>query len=236
MGKLQKFFSLERIVFIGVFLLLVLIGKHINFSPLIGADNQFFTLFQFFGPLAGGFLGPLAGGIAVLGAQIFNNVFVGVEWTWMTVIRLLPMLLAAYYFSTRSKRWANIVFPVLAMGIFFLHPVGQTVPVFLLYWMIPVIIAVLPLKFSNNLFLKSLGATFAAHAVGSAAWAWAVPMTTEAWMVVFSVAWYERLVFAAGIAGSYLVVNALLTPLVQKWKQLHNVLFVNRRLTIVKAK
>ena len=69
---LQKIFTTKRLVFIAIFTVLVLIGKNVNFSPLVGAENQFFTLFQFFGPVAGGFLGGIFGAVAVLFAVLID--------------------------------------------------------------------------------------------------------------------------------------------------------------------
>ena len=62
----QKIFSRKGIIFLLLFSVLSLIGMNINFSKLVGAENQFFTLFQFFGPIAGSFLGPIAGALSVL--------------------------------------------------------------------------------------------------------------------------------------------------------------------------
>jgi hypothetical protein len=75
--------------------MLVLIGSQLNFSPIIGADNQFFTLFQFFGPTAGAFLGPVVGAASVLLAEIVNFIFVGKTFSAVNLLRLTPMLLAA---------------------------------------------------------------------------------------------------------------------------------------------
>jgi len=76
---LNNLFTKKRLVFIAIFTVLVLVGKQINFSPLVGAENQFFTLFQFFGPIAGGFLGAVVGGIAVLFAELIDFFIVGKE-------------------------------------------------------------------------------------------------------------------------------------------------------------
>ena len=68
---------LRRAIFISAFILLVFFGNKVNFSKLIGAENQFFTLFQFFGPIAGSFLGPLYGAVSVLGSQLIDFFAVG---------------------------------------------------------------------------------------------------------------------------------------------------------------
>ena len=65
MKNFKDFFTTKRLVFIALFALFAFITQRINFSGLVGAENQFFTVFQFFGPIAGAFLGPVVGVIAV---------------------------------------------------------------------------------------------------------------------------------------------------------------------------
>jgi len=114
---LSKVFTKKRIIFIAIFTVLVLIGKQINFSPLVGADNQFFTLFQFFGPIAGGFLGAVVGAIAVLFAELIDFFVVGKEASLINILRLSPMIFAAYYFGTKKKNLSVIV-PIIAIFCF----------------------------------------------------------------------------------------------------------------------
>ena len=211
----EKLFTKKRWVFLLLFMGLVFVGRKINFSPLVGADNQFFTLFQFFGPIAGSFLGPLFGGIAVLGAELVDFFAVGKALSLVNLARLAPMIFAAYYFGTRKKESWNVVIPILAMAVFILHPVGREVWFFTLFWLIPVVVKVLPAKYSGNLALKSLGATFAAHSVGGALWIWTVPMTAGQWIALIPIVAYERLLFAGGIAISFIVVNAVLDKVVE---------------------
>ena len=127
------------------------------------------------------------------------------------------MLFAAYYFGTKKKS-ISIVVPLIAIAIFMLHPIGRQVWFFSLYWTIPIIVKVLPKKYSNNVLLKSLGATFTAHSVGGAAWIWTVPMAAGQWVALIPVVAYERLLFAAGIAGSYVVINTVLDKITEKFK------------------
>ena len=130
---LQKIFTKKRVIFIAIFTVLVLIGKQINFSPLVGADNQFFTLFQFFGPIAGAFLGSIIGALAVLIAELIDFFIVGKEVTLINLLRLSPMIFAAYYFGTKKKN-LSIIVPIIAIAAFVLHPVGRQVWFFSLYW------------------------------------------------------------------------------------------------------
>lgn len=213
----KSLFSKKRLLFILIFLLMIFIGNRINFSALVGAENQFFTLFQFFGPIAGGFLGPVFGIVTVLGAELLDFIVASKAFTLINVVRLTPMLFAAYYFGTEKRHISTIV-PLIAIALFVLHPIGRQVWFFSLYWTIPIVIKVMPKKYSDNVLLKSLGATFTAHSVGGAAWVWSVPMTAAQWVGLIPVVAVERLLFAAGIAGSYVILNTVLDKLTEKFK------------------
>lgn len=214
---MKNIFTKKRIIFLLLFVVMVFIGNRINFSALVGAEKQYFTLFQFFGPIAGSFLGPIFGIMSVLGAELADYMLVGKAFTLINIIRLTPMLFAAYYFGTKKKS-LSIIIPLIAIAVFVLHPIGREVWFYSLYWAIPIIVIVLPKKYSGNVLLKSLGATFTAHSVGGAAWVWTVPMTAEQWIMLIPVTAYERLLFAAGIAGSYVVLNTLLDKLIEKFR------------------
>jgi len=214
---LSKIFTKKRIFFIAIFTFLVLIGKQINFSPLVGADNQFFTLFQFFGPIAGGFLGPVFGVIAVLFAELIDFFIVGKETNLINLLRLSPMIFAAYYFGTKKKN-LSILVPIIAITAFVLHPVGREVWFFTLFWTIPIIGKLLPRKYSSNVLVKSYGATFTAHSVGGALWIWTVPMAAGQWIALIPIVFVERFLFGAGIAVSYVVFNVLFDKVLDKLK------------------
>lgn len=230
--NIRKLFSKKGIIFLLLFATLVFIGKKINFSPLVGAENQFFTLFQFFGPIAGGFLGPVIGALAVLIAQTGNFLFTGTEINLINLVRLTPMVFAAYYFGTK-KRNLSVIVPLIAIAAFVLHPIGRQVWFFSLYWTIPIIIKLLPAKYSNSLPLKSLGATFTAHSVGGAAWIYTVPMTAGQWIALIPIVAYERLLFAAGIGISYVVFNAVLDKVLDKLKiDVKDILRIDKKFTL----
>tara|TARA_Y100000310_G_scaffold217822_1_gene218908 strand:+ start:5531 stop:6235 length:705 start_codon:yes stop_codon:yes gene_type:complete len=214
---IKNLFTTKRLIFIAIFTVLVLVGKNINFSPLVGADNQFFTLFQFFGPIAGGFLGALFGAVAVLFAELIDFFVVGKEASLLNILRLTPMIFAAYYFGTKKKNF-GVAVPIIAILAFILHPVGREVWFFTLFWTIPIIGKLLPKKFSNNVLVKSYGATFAAHAVGGALWIWTVPMTAAQWIALIPIVFVERFLFGAGIAVSYVTFNVLFHKVLDTFK------------------
>ena len=70
-----------------------------------------------------------------------------------------------------------------------------------MFWLIPIAANF----FHKNLFLKSLGATFTAHAVGGALWVWTFGLTKEIWLGLIPVVIVERLAMASGITLFYFV-------------------------------
>src|SRR3989338_8241557 len=168
--KLNKLMTKKGMLFLLIFTALVFAGDKLNFSKLIGAENQFFTLFQFFGPIAGAFLGPTVGVLAVLIAEIASFFYLGKVWSAVNLLRLLPMLFAAWYFGTRKKDTISITIPLIAIALFIAHPIGRQAWFFSLFWTIPILVKMLPVQLGSNPFMKGLGATFTAHAVGGAMW------------------------------------------------------------------
>jgi len=251
--ELKRLITAKGILFLVIFSILVFAGDRINFSKLVGAENQFFTLFQFFGPIAGFFLGPVVGVLSVLIAEVASKIYTHATWDYITVLRLLPMLFAAWYFGAKKDKLSFLV-PIIAIILFAAHPVGRQVWYFSLFWTIPIILKFTPEKYSkyyvtgviavmgflmfslnpglrtawpiagfaailalafkfSNISSKSLGATFTSHAVGGAMWNYIVPMTPAAWIALIPIVVFERLLFASGIAVSFIAINALLGSL-----------------------
>ena len=67
---MRELLTKDRIIFVLIFSVLALIAYNFNFSQILGTENQYFTLFQFFGPITGAFLGPL----------LFFNIFAIYIW------------------------------------------------------------------------------------------------------------------------------------------------------------
>ncbi len=209
--NLRKLITVKRIMFFALFAVLVLIAKQINFSALIGTENQAFTLFQFFGPIAGSFLGPFIGAGTVLIAQLSEMLLFGKAFDFIALFRLTPMIFAAVYFGLYAKKQFNYtaVIPLLAIIAFVLHPVGQQAWFYSLYWLIPILAAV----FSKRLFFRSLGSTFTAHAIGSIAFLYSIPTTPDLWIALIPIVAVERLLFASGISLSFIGFTTILTKL-----------------------
>lgn len=209
MKNLQK-----KLIFLAIFTIVAFASLQIPFNKLAGS-NVSFTLFDFFAPIAGAFLGPIWGVGSVLAVEIFNNLFKGTPWTIGTIIRLFPTLFAVYYFAVISKKGSSkwiLAIPVLAILAFLLHPNGRQVPYYTAFWIIPLI----AYRFRTNLLMRSLGSTFTAHAVGGAAWIWAFNLPATVWNSLIPVVIAERLLFAVGIAATYVITKKVLSSLASK--------------------
>ncbi len=230
--KVKEFFTAKRLFFIALFAVFAFITQRINFSGLVGAENQFFTVFQFVGPIAGAFLGPFVGIFAVGIAELVDMFVQGKAWTMLNILRLAPMLFATYYFASAKRNW-NVIVPLVAIAVFIAHPVGRTVWFFALFWTIPILLRGIPEKYAQTIPARSLGATFTAHAIGGALWIWTVPMTAADWIGLIPIVAYERLLFATGIALSFIAMTYVLAFLIKvsKVKVPNAVLRLNRKYT-----
>ena len=201
----------KKLVFFVLFTILGFIFLQVPFNKLAGS-NVSFTLFDFFAPIAGAFLGPVFGIVSVFSVMVTNNIIKEVPWTQGSIIRLFPTLFAVYYFATIIKKGPNnwiLAVPFIAILAFLAHPNGQQVPQYTFFWVIPLI----AYRFRNNLYMRALGATFTAHAVGGAAWIWAFNLGAGVWKGLIPIVISERLLFAAGIAISFVLTKKILTVL-----------------------
>jgi len=205
--KIGNVLSAKGLVFVALFSLLVLAADSINFSPVLGgAANKSFTLFQFLGPIAGGFLGAGVGALSVLLAEVVSFFWLGKAFNMLNIVLLAPMLFATAYFALYSRgKFAGALVSLACMAAFIAHPIGAQAWIYSLYWLIPTIALALP----EHLFLRSLGSTFTAHSIGSVIWLYAFPSTAAFWLALIPVVAFERFMFAGGISISYITLNAL---------------------------
>lgn len=206
----------KKLFFLVLFTIVGFIGLQIPFNKILGSSVSF-TLFDFFAPMAGGFLGPVLGIGSVFAVEIINVFVKHTPLTTSTIIRLFPTLFAVFYFSAINNKKYNgkwiLAVPLLCIALFIAHPIGKQVAYYpMLFWWIPV-----AAYFKrNNLFLKSLGATFTAHAVGSTAFLYALNLPVGVWKSLPPIVVSERLLFATGISASYIIVKFTLNYLASK--------------------
>jgi len=193
----------RKILFSIIFTILGLVAFQITVNKIVGS-SQNFTLFEFLGPIGGMFLGPIFGAISVLLVRVLNIIFFHQQLDFLTVIRFLPMMLAAVYFGLKQKKTA-IIFPI-CIALFLLNPIGRQAWMYSAIWLIPFVATF----FKKKLILNSLGATFTAHAVGSVIFLYAFGLTPAIWIALIPVVFIERGVFTLGIWTSCLAFNFIL--------------------------
>jgi len=200
---MKKLFSKKLIIFTSVFTVLGFLSLKVPFSGIYGS-SQSFTLFDFLGPSSGLLIGPIFGGLAVFLVKLIS-VFINHQgFDFLTIARFFPMVLAAVYLGTKSRK--NAFIPALCILLFIIHPVGRQAWYYSMYWLIPV----LAVFKKERLILNALGATFTAHAIGSTIFLYAFGYTPAFWTALIPIVAYERGVFALGIWASYLILNNVL--------------------------
>src|SRR3989338_6551899 len=211
MSNIKQYFTQKNVLFIVIFAVLGFIALQIPVAQLEGSKVKF-MVYDAFAPLAGAFIGSLPGAVAVFFMQFVNFLAHGaVVEDIGTIIRFLPMLFAVLYFAQKGK--LNLIIPILAIIAFVVHPIGQTVWYFALFWTIPIITYFLRDRF---LLARALGATFTAHAVGGALWIWVFALPAPVWISLIPIVALERGLFALGICVSFVLVNNLLALLEKK--------------------
>lgn len=208
---IKKHITKKNFLFVALFAIVGFVALQIPVAQLEGSRVKF-TAYDAFAPIAGSFIGSIPGVIAVFFMQCFNFLAHGARMEDAgTVIRFFPMLFAVCYFAKKTK--FNLVVPAIAIAAFVAHPIGRAVWYFSLFWTIPIIAHFLRDRF---LFARALGATFTAHAVGGALWIWTFSLPAPVWKSLIPVVIAERLLFAFGIAASFVLVNNLLGLLEKK--------------------
>lgn len=201
----------EKLLSIILFTFLGLIALQIPFTRLLGSNVKF-TLFDFLAPTLGTFLGTLPGIISVLTMQVVNLILHGGKFDTGGIIRLFPTLFAVAYFA--KKRPSNFIVPVLCIIAFNLNPIGRSAWQYSFFWLIPIAAHF----YRKNLLVKSLGATFTAHAVGGALWVWTFGLSKQIWLSLIPQVILERTAMAVGIAVFYVVLSkALEISIVKKF-------------------
>lgn len=201
----------KQIIFLAIFIAIGFGLMQIPFTQIIGSNLKF-SLFDFYGPIAGGFVGSIFGLLTVLGMQVANWAWHGFALDTTTLIRFLPMLFAVLYFAKKS-RWILLA-PAMAMLAFWLHPEGRQAWYYALYWLVPIACYFFYDKF---ILAKALGTTFTAHSVGSVLFLYALNLKAIVWTGLIPVVWKERALMAIGITVAFIAFNYLLSLLEKKF-------------------
>ena len=191
--KFKRLQKIALIIFSVVVFLLVFICK---ISLILGSKFSFFSLSKVLMPLIGFFGMPYVGlavGVSFGFKLLLNGFFHSI------VAYHIPTLCASYYVASRSRVVA-IGLPLLCMFAFLVHPVGFQAAPYVLYWLIPIVLALFNI---TSLIGFSLTTTFIAHAVGSVIWLYTKPMSSAEWLSLLPVVFAERCCFAGLIILVY---------------------------------
>jgi len=230
----MKIFGFEvdrrKVAFLLIFSVLALVLNQVKFTQILGVESKNFTLFQFIGPIGAGIVGTGLGIVAVLLAGFGSTVYAllnGGTPDLMVFVPFFTMVFGAIYFGTKGK--SSAVVAAVCMALFWLNPIGQQAWFYPLYWLIPIVASF----YKENIFVRSLGTTFTAHAIGSVIYLYAFPIPAATWAFLFTnIVWVERLTFAAGITLSYYAVNTLLDMLESKVKWNLEFLNIEKRYSV----
>jgi hypothetical protein len=207
----MKNINFKKIIFITLFVLAGFGLMQIPFSQIIGSSLKF-SLFDFYGPIAGAFVGSIWGLITVGAMQLVNWAWHGFALDGATLIRLFPVLFSALYFARKSK--LMLLVPAICMVAFWAHPEGRAAWLYPLYWLIPIVAYFF---YDKSILLRALGTTFTAHAVGGALWIWVLGMKADIWLSLIPIVWKERGLMMIGIALTYISFNYLFSLLEKKF-------------------
>lgn len=203
--------TLKRLIFLALFIAAGFGLMQIPFTKIIGSSLKF-SLFDFYGPIAGAFIGSIWGLVTVGVMQVINWAWHGFVTDAGTIIRLFPVLFSVLYFVRKSK-WMLLV-PAIAMIAFWAHPEGRLAWYYALYWLIPIATYFFHEK---SLLLRALGTTFTAHCVGSTLFLYFLNLKASVWISLIPVVWKERIIMAFGITITYIAFNYLFSLLEKKY-------------------
>ncbi|MFA5108315.1 MAG: hypothetical protein WC492_02155 [Candidatus Micrarchaeia archaeon] len=192
-------------------LLFAALGTIANFIPLakiLGMQGSTFSAFDLIAPIPVAFLGLSSGLAAILIAKLSAGIATGAAMDASTFLRLLPPLGAGLFFWSYKHDMKHSILiqaaiPALAMVAFIFNPAifGTSAMAYALFWLIPIAVIFLP----DYTYLRSLGATFCQHAIGSVLFLYTIPalQNPQIWLALIPIVVVERLLFALGITISF---------------------------------
>ncbi|CAN5172483.1 hypothetical protein BH09DEP1_BH09DEP1_0440 [soil metagenome] len=180
-----------------------------KFSFIIGSKMAFFAPAAMLLPLAGAF-GGIAGSLGMLGMGLaIRCVFFGAMPLAFFAFHI-PGFFASLYWASTSKL-IRIAPALVCALLFMVHPIGAANLWYSLFWIVPVVAALLP----SRLFTTALGSSFTAHAVGTLVWLYAGQLSSADFAVLAPVVIVERLMMAVGMVLAYKVIAHVYSTLRQ---------------------
>lgn len=184
---------------------LVGLSKLVKFSFIVGSARAFFSLINVAGPLTIAFNGLPGGVFFLVLTSLFNAK--AVLLSGLLGSSGLPNFIAGLYLRSHNGLF-KIVVPSVCMLLFWYQTWGTIAMAYALLWIIPIVISLLK---TEQIYFKSLAATFVAHSIGSVIWVYGANLTAEQWFALIPVALAERIVLAILIGFVYNLAQANFT-------------------------
>jgi len=113
------------------------------------------------------------------------------------IMHRLPILFSTLALQKRDWK-LSLLLPSIAMILFSIHPIGNQVFYYALYWLIPMIIYIF---IQDNVYSRALSASFIAHAVGSVVWLYYGQVSAQEWTALIPIVIIERCFIAVGMVA-----------------------------------
>ncbi len=174
-----------------------------------------FSLSQFIMPISGLIL-TNKGMLAIFILQALWKILTIKSLTLITMLYCIsyhiPNFLGAVYMSSSDIILKSSIL-LASAGLFVIHPIGTQIPLYTLYWVLPLALAIFK---TDNLYLKSLATTLTAHAVGTVIHIYTFQTDVAFWTNLAKIIWIERLIFSLGIYLTYLTYKLALKLITAK--------------------
>lgn len=156
-------------------------------TPLIGAKNAFFSLFDL--SISGlgllGYTGPVILLYAVRSLARFS------------LLTHFPSFVGGWY-ATQASVFIRVSIPFVCMVLFLGHPIGFLAYGYTCFWLIPLCAAR-----AEQPLIRALNTTLISHAVGSVIWLYTRNLSVAQWWGLIPVVAVERLCAAIMITAWY---------------------------------
>jgi len=202
--------------------------KIIKLNLIFGTNGLYFSLSSLYLPFTGLFLNPYYIFNIFIVKVIYILLFSKVNFLSLTLL-YLPGFASSLYLSTNSKLY-KLFIPILSMILFINNPIFFSVKSYSLYWLIPIFVSIFNIK---SIFLRSLAATFVAHAVGTMISIYSGQLSCNLINQIKLIIFFEKILFAALMSISYYLVCSLNVYIKEKLKNL-NYKFINKIILDVK--
>jgi hypothetical protein len=212
---IKKHFS--ALIKIAIFSVVLLLAHLAKFNIIWGSCRAFFSASQIVGPLAGLYGGFVSIALLYFVKDLIKGLFFGSSLLSPLSFHIPTFFSGAYWAS--NSFIVRFFVPAFCIILFLIHPVGSQAWFYTLYWLIPLVIYMMPRKM---VFFDALASTFIAHAVGSVIWLYWLPLKPELFWALMPIVILERILFASGMTLTYcLIENA------KRWLLTYKLFFSN---------